>query len=162
MTTVLPGYLPASVNYDGANYTVTIHCDTLDVGTGGIIDTASGIAGRITYTQSIALPVTAVANTDFVMSVPAGCILHSMSVYTTVAYTAVTDCKIQVGNVAAGTQYVAAVSVAAIGIVPLTLLAAQTPAFALMPAAPNLFIRLVQSGGSTAVGNGILKVTYST
>jgi hypothetical protein len=155
--TVLPGYFPASVTYDGTNYSVT-----LNVGSGGVLDTTSGIAGRMTYTQSIALPVTAVANTDFVMSVPVGCILHSMSVYTTVAYTAVTDCKIQVGNAAAGAQYVAAVSVAAIGIVPLTLLAAQTPAFALMPAAPNLFIRLVQSGGSTAVGNGILRVTYST
>ena len=49
---------------------------------------------------------------------PAGCTLLSATVYTSVAYTAATDCKIQIGNAAAGAQYVAAVSIAAIVVPP--------------------------------------------
>jgi|ERR1700732_1596966 len=61
-----------------------------------------------------------------------------------------------------GAQYVAAVSIAPIGIVSLTLLAAQTPAFLSMPAgSPNLFIRIVQTT-PTAVGTAKLVINYST
>lgn len=153
MSAVLPGYVPVGVSYDDGV--------TINIGAGGIVDTASGIAGRMDYVQTLALPVTAITNTDFIMSVPAGCILRSMSVYTTTAYTG-TTANISVGNAAAGAQYVTAVSIASIGIVALTLLAAQTPAFSSMPAAPNLYIRIAQSTTPTAVGAGILIVNYST
>jgi hypothetical protein len=54
------------------------------------------------------------------------------------------------------------VSIAPIGMVTLTLLAAQTPALFSMPSAsPNLFIRIVQTT-PTAVGAGTLLVKYST
>jgi hypothetical protein len=136
---------------------------TFNLGAGGVVDSTSGVAGRTDYIQMLMLPVTAVANTDFTMSVPVGCTLLSATVYTSVAYTAATDCKIQIGNVAAGAQYVAPVSIAAIGMVPLTLLAAQTPAFLSMPAGfPNLFIRIVQSGAASAVGTAKLVINYST
>ena len=82
-------------------------------------------------------------------------------VYTSVAYTGATA-TIQIGNAVAGAQYVAAVSIAPIGIVSLTLLAAQTPAFLSMPAgSPNLFIRIVQTS-PTAVGTAKLVINYST
>jgi hypothetical protein len=149
--TALPNYLPVGTKQAG----------TLVLGPGGLVDSASGLAGRMTYTQEISLPVTAVTNTDFVMSIPAGSILHSIMVYTTTAYTG-TTANLSIGNAAAGAQYVTAVSIASIGIVSLTLLAAQTPAFASMPAVPNLFIRIAQSTTPTAVGAATLLVKYST
>jgi hypothetical protein len=149
--TALPNYLPVGTKQAG----------TLVLGPGGLVDSASGLAGRMTYTQEISLPVTAVTNTDFVMSIPAGSILHSIMVYTTTAYTG-TTANLSIGNSAAGAQYVTAVSIASIGIVSLTLLAAQTPAFASMPAVPNLFIRIAQSTTPTAVGAATLLVKYST
>jgi hypothetical protein len=147
----LPNYLPTGIEYAG----------TLVLGPGGVTDGSSGISGRTDYIQKLSLPVTAVANTDFTMSIPAGATLLSAVVYTTTAYTGATA-TIQIGNAAAGAQYVAAVSIAPIGMVPLTLLAAQTPAFMSMPAAtPNLFIRIVQTT-PTAVGAAMLVINYST
>jgi hypothetical protein len=134
---------------------------TLVLGPGGIVDGLSGIAGRSDAFQKLGLPVTAVANTDFTMSIPSGCTLLSAVVYTSVAYTGATA-TIQIGNAAGGAQYVAAVSILPIGIVPLTLLAAQIPAFLSMPAGtPNLFIRIVQTS-PTAVGAAVLVVNYAT
>jgi hypothetical protein len=148
----LPNYLPVGTKQAG----------TLVLGPGGVIDAVSGIAGRSDAIIKLALPVTAVTNTDFTLSVPPGCALLSAVVYTTVAYTG-TTANISIGNVAAGAQYVAAVSIASIGILPLTLLAAQTPAFLSMPVAqPNLFIRIAQSTTPTAVGSAVLVINYVT
>ena len=153
MAAVLPGYVPTGVSYDDGI--------TLNIGAGGIVDTASGIAGRMTYVQSISLPVTAVASTPFTMSIPPGCILDAIKVYTTVAYAAGTDCKISVGNVAAGAQYVAAQTIAAIGVVALTII--STAAVLSFPTgSPNLFITLVQTGAASATGAAVLVVKYST
>lgn len=111
--------------------------------------------------QKIALAVTATANTDITASIPAGAIIRSMTVYTTTAFTAVSDAQIQIGNAAAGAQYVAAVSIKALGIYALTLLGSAAAALANFPAgSPNLFVRIVQSGGSTAVGSATLLVSY--
>ena len=109
-----PNYLPT-----GTKYARTDVIQTINLGSGGIVDGVSGIAGRMDYIQTLMLSVTAVANTDFTMSVPPGATLLSATVYTSVAYTGATA-TIQIGNAAAGAQYVAAVSIQAIGIVPLT------------------------------------------
>src|SRR5438477_8287860 len=151
----LPDYLTTGVKYAGTDV-----IQKIQLGSGGIVDGVSGLAGRMDYIQTLALPVTAVANTDFTMSIPPGATLLSAVVYTSVAYTGATA-TIQIGNAAAGAQYVAAVSIAPIGIVNLTLLAAQTPALSSMPnASPNLFIRIVQTATFTAVGSAKLIINY--
>jgi hypothetical protein len=129
------------------------------IAVGAMTDSASGIPGKTDYCQRLSLPVTAITNTDFIMSLPAGSTLLSMTVYTTTAYTG-TTANISVGNAAAGAQYVTAVSIASVGMVTLTLLAAQTAAFLSMPAPPNLFIRIAQSTTPTAVGAAVLVVNY--
>jgi hypothetical protein len=152
----LPNYLPTGNELVG-----TMITNTISLGAGGLIDTPSGISGRMLYVQTLALPVTAVTNTDFTMSLPPGCILHSAKVYTITAYTG-TTANISLGNAAAGAQYVTAVSIASVGLVTLTMLAAQAPAFLSFPTgSPNLFIRIAQSTTPTAVGAGTLILTYS-
>lgn len=117
--------------------------------------------GKVSASQQIALAVTAVTNTDLTATLPAGATIVSMTVYTTTAFTAVTDAMISIGNVAAGAQYVAAVSIKALGVYDLTLVAAAAAALASFPSgSPNLFIRIAQSGGSTAVGAATLVVNY--
>jgi hypothetical protein len=68
--------------------------------------------------QRLNLPVTAIANTDFTMSIPPGCTLLSAVVYTSVAYTGATV-TIQLGSSAGDSSYVAAISIKAVGMVPL-------------------------------------------
>lgn len=138
-----------------------IKAEVLWLGGGGIVDAKSGIAAQPVSVQKLALPVTAVANTDFVVSAPAGKTLLRATVYTETAYTAVTDAKIEIGVSAGDASYVAATSIKAVGIVPLTLVGAEAAPLASLPAPPNLFVRVVQSGGSTAVGNAILVLEYA-
>ena len=148
----LPNYLPVGTESAG----------TFVIGPGGLIDGGSGIAGRQMYVQTLALPVTAVTNTDYTMSLPPGGILHSAKVYTTTAYTG-TTANISLGSAAAGAQYVTAVSIASVGLVTLTLVASAAAAFLSFPTgSPNLFIRIAQSTTPTAVGAGSLILTYST
>lgn len=108
----------------------------------------------------LALSVTAVTNTDSTLAIPSGAIIRSMTVYTTTAFTAVTDAMISVGSAAGGAQYVAAVSIKAVGIVSLTLIGSNAAALANFTAG-TLFVRVAQSGGSTAVGNATLVVSYA-
>lgn len=137
-----------------------IRVNQLWVGSGGFIHGASGIAGKITYHQVLSLPVTAVTNTDFTMSIPTGATIMSLRVYTTTAYTG-TAGDISIGSAAAGAQYAAATDIKAIGIVTLTLVNAAAAALLSMPAGtPNLFIRIAQSTTPTAVGAGKLVVSY--
>lgn len=117
---------------------------------------------KVDASQSIALAVTAVTNTDLTATLPVGAIIRSMTVYTTTAFGAVTDAVISVGNAAAGAQYVAAVSIKAAGVVGLTFVSAASAAFLSFPTgSPNLFIRIAQSGGNSAIGAATLVVTYS-
>lgn len=122
--------------------------------------TANGFSGsRSLNSNSISLPVTAVTNTDYTVSIPVGALIRSMAVYTTTAYTAVTDAKIQIGSTVGGVDYVAATSIKALGIVSLTLVAAAAATFANFTAG-TVFVRVAQSGGNTAVGNGTLVISY--
>lgn len=133
---------------------------TLMLGKGGIVDSASGIAGRVQTAQRLAVTVTATANTDFTLSLPQGATIESIRALTTTAFTAGTDAKLSVGASAGGQDYVAQTSIAAVGVVNLTLVNAAAAALAAMPAPPNLFIRLVQTGTATAVGAATVVVNY--
>lgn len=129
-----------------------------------LFDATSGVGGTLQGVVRIPLAVTATANTDIVAALPPGATFLSAAVYTTTAFTAVTDCTIQIGNAAAGAQYVAAVSVKAVAVVQLTLVNAAAAALSSMPAlttGSNVFVRLVQTGGATAVGAGILEIEYA-
>lgn len=138
-----------------------VKAEALWLGKGGVVDAASGIGAQPVTVQKLSLPVTATANTDFTVSVPAGKTLLRATVYTGTAYTAVTDAKIEIGTSAGDPSYVAATSIKAAGVVALTLVAAAAAALASLPAPPNLFVRVVQSGGSTAVGNAVLVLEYA-
>lgn len=130
------------------------------LGSGGIVDAASGIGGLMDYVQKVSLPVTAVANTDIApISVPAGKSLVRATVYTTTAYTG-TTVTIQIGSSAGDASYVAAATIKALGVYSLTLVAAAAAALASLPAAPNLFVRVVQTG-PTAVGAATLVLEYA-
>jgi hypothetical protein len=130
------------------------------LGGGGIVDAASGIAGGIVSTQKISLPVTATANTDIpAISLPAGKTLLRASVLTTTAYGAATDCKIEIGTSAGDNTYVAQVSIKAIGVVALTL--ATAAGLAVLGAAPQLYVRLVQTGAASATGAATLVLEYA-
>lgn len=138
-----------------------VMAQVLMLGTGGIVDGASNISGRIQGAQRVALSVTAVTNTDTTLSIPPGATIESIRIFTTTAFTAVTDAQISIGNAAAGAQYAALTSIKAVGIVTLTLVNAAAAALASAPnTAPNLFIRIQQSGGNTAVGNATMVVSY--
>ena len=137
----------------------------LYLGAVGITDSASGIAGKMDYFQRLALPVTAVTNTDYTLAVPTGATIIEILVYTTTAYTG-TTANISIGNVAAGAQYVAATDIHAIGVVQLTLVNAAAAALLAMPAATgtppaNVFIRIAQSTTPTAVGAATLVINYT-
>lgn len=139
-----------------------IVAQVLHLGAGGIVDAASGIAGKANVTQRIALPVTAVANTDFTISLPPGAVVMSARVYTTTAYGAATDATIQLGSAAGGSQYVAAASIKAVGVAALTLVNAAAAGLASFPSgSPNLFARIVQTGAASATGAATLVVEYS-
>ena len=130
------------------------------LGRGGYADAMSGIIGVSDFSQKLLLPVTAVANTDFTLSLPPGGCLFSAVVFTTTAYTG-TTVTVQLGLSAGDASYVAATTIKAIGMFPLTLVQAAGAGPAIMPnASPNLFIRVVQTG-ATAVGSSFLVISYT-
>lgn len=134
---------------------------TLIIGKGGIVDGSSEIAGRVLTAQRLALAVTAVANTDFTMSIPPGASIQAFRIYTTTAFTAVTDAQLSVGAAAGGQDYVALTTIKALGVYNPSFVGAGAAALAsALAASPNLFIRIVQTGGSTAVGAATLLVNY--
>ena len=129
---------------------------------GGLYDAHSGIAGSTVVAQRLAMTVTAVATTDFpAMSIPKGATLLRAFVYTGTAFTAGTDCKISIGTSAGDQSYVAQASVAAIGIVELTLVNAAAATLLAAITAPQFFVRLTQSGTATAVGAATLVLEYA-
>lgn len=138
-----------------------IKAGTLIIGKGGVVDSASGIAGRVQTAQRIAVAVTAVANTDIApISLPQGATIESIRVYTTTAFTAVTDAQISVGATAGGQDYVALTTIKALGIYSPALVNAGAAALSAMPAPPNLFIRIVQTGTASAVGAATVVINY--
>lgn len=121
--------------------------------------------GMIRITDAFSLPVTAVANSDFVFAIPAGARNVAFRTLTTTAYTAVTDAQLSIGKTAGGAEYVAAVSVKAQGAVSHVYVAAGVPDLETYPGTAGqmttLNARIAQSGGSTVVGAATLFVDYS-
>lgn len=110
-------------------------------------------------TQSIT--VTAVANTDLTMSIPAGARVTKATVYTTTAFGAATDATISLGNAAGGAQYVAATSIKAGGVYTLAFVASTAAASGLLSFPGTLYIRITQTGAASATGAATLVVEYS-
>lgn len=125
----------------------------------------SGAFNRMT--MPLALPVTAgAANADFVAYIPAGSRNVKFNTKTSVAFGAVTDAQISIGNAAAGAQYVAAVSIKAAGEVNHTLVAGAMAELDTVPGKLGdltpVYVRVAQTGGNSATGTGVLFVEYST
>lgn len=133
----------------------------LYLGSGGIVDGVSGIAGKAVLSVRIPLAVTAVANTDIAaISLPPGASLVRATVYTTTAFLAATDAKIELGSSAGDNSYVALTSIKALGVVALTLVAAAAAALGTLGAVPNLYARIVQTGTASATGAATLVLEY--
>ena len=130
------------------------------IGSGTTVGPA-GTQGQIEAARKVAIAVTATANTDITASVPPTATVIAIDLYTTTAFGAVTDATIQIGSTAGGVDYVAATSIKAVGLVRLTLVGAAAASLLSMPnASPNLFIRIVQTGGSSATGAATAVVRY--
>jgi hypothetical protein len=129
---------------------------------GNLVDKLSGIFGSPVVSQRFAMVVTATANTDFpVMSIPLNATLLRATVYTGVAFLAATDAKVSIGTSAGDQSYVAQTSIKAQGIVDLTLVAAAAASLLAAPAAPNLYVRITQTGTTSATGTATLVLEYT-
>lgn len=137
----------------------------LELGSAGFFDAPSGIKGIADFIIKIPLPVTAAASTAFTVSLPPGGTLLNASVYTYVAYGAVTDCKISLGVSAADNSYLTggtAVSIKALGVYELVLAQPAAAGPAIMPnTSPNLFITVAQTGTASATGSAFLVLNYT-
>lgn len=107
----------------------------------------------------IPMTVTATANTDFLFTPPTNAVNVNYTVFTTTAFTAVTDAQLSIGSTVGGVDYVAAATIKAIGVYAPTRVNAAA-ATHLNVGGKALNIRIVQSGGSTAVGAATLVITY--
>lgn len=110
-------------------------------------------------TAPVALAVTATANTDFIVPVPAGAQDITFTTVTTTAFGAATDMTIQIGSTATGAEYVAATTIKAIGRKAHALV--DTPAAAYVSFPGTAYVRLIQTGTASAVGVATLFIGYS-
>jgi hypothetical protein len=131
----------------------------LYLGPGGIVDAASGIGGKVQLANKTAITVTAVANTDFSISLPPGATILSANFYTTTAFTG-TTVTAQLGSTLGALDIVAATNIKAAGYVLLVLAATAPASIASEGTAPNVFCRVIQTG-PTAVGAGLLVIEYA-
>jgi hypothetical protein len=125
-----------------------------------------GGAGNLSATVTpVALAVTATTNTDIVFTLPAGARNVKFTTKTNTAFTAATDAQISIGNAAGGAQYVALVSIKAVGQVIHSLVGANMADLDTVPGASgantSFFVRIVQTGSTTTVGAATLFVEYA-
>lgn len=131
--------------------------------TSGMYDAASGVRYGNGGAIRQAMTVTATANTDFTVSVPPGAAIKSLMVYTATAFLAATDAQIEIGSSAGSAAYVALTSIKAAGVVTLSPVASAAAAAALLSApsaSPNLFVRIVQTGTTSATGAATLVIAF--
>lgn len=114
--------------------------------------------GTLLAVRTVALPVTATANTDIQLYMPK-CRITSMIVFTDTAYGAATDATLQVGTAQGGAQYAAATSIKSQAKVVLSF-AAAAAAFPVNAEGTVLWLRIVQSGAASATGSATLVVEY--
>ena len=129
-------------------------------GTAGNNTNNSPIA-NVSASQTQALSVTAVAKTQLAVTVPTGARITGIIVYTTTAFGAVTDVTIALGNVSTvdAAQYVAATSIKAAGVYPLTL--AATAVAGLLSFPGTLYLTIAQTGTASATGAATLVIQYA-
>lgn len=128
----------------------------LYLGSGGIVDAASGVAGKAQLVVKQVITVTAVANTDFVVPIPPGATILSATTYTDTAFTG-TTVTLQAGSTVGGVDYIAATTIKAAGVFFHTLVAS---AFQLASFSGSFNVRVVQTG-ATAVGHATFVIEYS-
>lgn len=134
---------------------------TLLLGGGGIVDSASGIAAKTVVAIRLSMMVTAAATTDYAaVAIPANATLLRATVYTGTAFLAATDAKVSIGTSAGDQSYVAQTSIKALGAVALALVAAAAAALLAAPTAPQLFVRITQTGAASATGTATLVLEY--
>lgn len=104
--------------------------------------------------RELSLPVTAVANTDYTVTLPAGTIL---AIYerTTTAYGAVTNANLTIGTTVGGGEIVASVDIKSKANRTLTLVDANSDVITPF-AGGTVNVRITQVGGSSATGAGRL------
>ena len=110
------------------------------------------------HSRLLALPVTAVANTDFTVDLPR-CHITAIHQRTTTAYGVQTNMNLTIGNAAGGNQIVAAVDVKAKGNRQLTLVDAGSDLIAPW-AGGTLHVRMAQVGTASADGAGFLNFNF--
>jgi hypothetical protein len=121
--------------------------------------TVASPVATVPASQIQALTVTATANTDITMSIPAGARILTFIVYTTTAFGASTDATIALGSASGGAQYVAATSIKAAGVV--TLSPATTAPTGMLSFPGTLYIRIAQTGTASATGAATIAVQYA-
>lgn len=115
------------------------------------------VVGVVPAQLILSLPVTAVANTDFTITLPSAVTITDLAVLTNTAYTG-TTVTAQVGTTVGGAELAAATNIKPVGKNTLALLAPAMPT-AGFTEGTVLTVRVVQTG-PTAVGLGRLVLTY--
>lgn len=119
----------------------------------------------IRLSTAIPLAVTATANTDIAFTLPAGARDVTFRTKTTTAFGAATDAQLQVGSSVGGAEFVAGVSIKALGQVVHTPVAAGVASLETAPGAPGtqttFTARIVQTGAASATGAATLFVDYA-
>lgn len=141
VTTAASGNLPIGVAAEAALSAATI-VRVLVMG-------SLAVTGAV-VTRELSLPVTAVANTDFTITLPPGNILAIFE-RTTTAYGAVTNANLTVGTTVGGGEIVASVDIKAKANRTLTLVDANSDVITPF-AGGTVNIRITQVGGNSAVG----------
>lgn len=136
---------------------LAVAAGSLTLGEGPIEIGTGAAATRPVEVITLSLPVTAVANTDLTLTLPA-CRILRVTQRTTTAYTGNTV-TIQVGTAAAGQEVVAAVSIKTKANRALTLVDASADALAAF-AGGTIYVRIVQTATETAVGAGELMIEF--
>lgn len=148
VTTVQPGNFPI-----GACTVAALAADTT---VRAWIDGQAALTVGAVGSRSVSLPVTAVANTDFTVTLPP-CNILRVTQRTTVAYTGTTVTG-QVGTTSGGTEIVAAADIKAIASRTPAVVDANTASFTPF-AGGSIFIRIIQTG-PTAVGAGRFVIEF--
>ena len=105
------------------------------------------------------MTVTATANTNFTLSIPPRMTLAEVTVFTTIAFGAATDATMQIGSSVGASDYVAAQSIKSLTTHTLAITPSSSSVY-MSAADPNLFIRITQTGTTSATGRCTLVVKY--
>lgn len=115
------------------------------------------VAQRVTGTCS-----GTVSTTDIAVSVISGATITGINVYTTTGFGASGSVNLTAGTGIGDNAYVAAQNIKSLGLVVITFNASGSPQNLFsMPAPPNFFVRLTQTGTPSAIGSALILVKYA-